>query len=469
MTNVGKARILALATAAAFAGVGLTIERVFAIEESSVEVMTRGVAASMNPGQGAGSLWFCPGVGDATFGPGVLTMTRTQPSRPELRPTASLTVHSPAGVMAKRTITLDAQVVRVDLADFPEIGANDIPSLGATLEISEPGVAVSVVVSKGGGSAAGCSSVVGTDWWLGDGKTTVGSKTALTLYNPFPEAALVDLRFLTERGESRPTELQGIAVAAGSVRVVEVSDYVRRRATVATHVTVRAGRVVAAERLSVQGAGSALVVGSTALAESWFFPASSYGNGRSEQYVLTNPTVDPVEVSLVATLKDGSSEPFSVTVPATGIALFDPAEEGRIGENVEYSLGVSMAEPVPILVTRTSATTSGRKNLESFHGAPEPALRWVVAGSGANGATDLVIMNPYDVATTVSVERVRPGAARLRVWSATIPSGGWIRYEPPKPTGPESALIVRSDRAPVVVQQGAKTEGETSQFSFVDN
>src|SRR6202011_5703649 len=66
-----------------------------------------------------------------------------------------------------------------------------------------------------------------------------------SLLNPYPEDAIVDLRFVTEQGVESPAGFQGIVVPARSLLGVDVGTHLRRRARVATTVSARAGRVVA--------------------------------------------------------------------------------------------------------------------------------------------------------------------------------------------------------------------------------
>ena len=365
----------------------------------------------------------------------------------------------------------------------------DLPSLSATVEVNEPGALVSASIPGSGGSTAPCSSVVGTQWWLGTGSTVLGSATSVALFNPFPEAALVDLDFLTDRGAARPTDLQGLSVPPGAVRIVEVGEFVRRRETMSTAIVARAGRIVVGQRQRIDGVGTSLSIGVPELVDRWYFPSALFGSKRTEQYVFSNPTSKEIDVDVVATLDLGDVEPFSVNLPAQSLVVFDPTEDQRIPEGTSYSMTASTSDGstfVASLTSRSTSSTDGKglsdprsgngtaPGLISFAGSARPAQMWLLDGWSEPAKTRQVnirvgILNPYDVATDLIFESVRPDRKAIVVLRKRLPAGRrvTVRSRDMGALAVGSTLRIRSTEAPIVVQQDSVDQGWSSAIAFV--
>src|SRR5205085_5686355 len=104
-----------------------------------------------------------------------------------------------------------------------------------------------------GETVAPCASAAAAVWYFADGVTTKDAVETLSLFNPFPDEASVDLSFVTEEGPSVPRALSGLAVPAQGMTVVNVGDFVHRRAQATATVTARRGRIVAARLQSFDG------------------------------------------------------------------------------------------------------------------------------------------------------------------------------------------------------------------------
>ena len=87
---------------------------------------------------------------------------------------------------------------------------------------------------------------------LAGGTTVLGAEQWLTLFNPFPGDAVVDLTFFTDTGVEAPGDAQGVVIAGTSRLSIPVHDLVPRRDAVATRVTTRRGRVIA-EQVQIKG------------------------------------------------------------------------------------------------------------------------------------------------------------------------------------------------------------------------
>jgi Family of unknown function (DUF5719) len=449
--STGPARVIALGCAIVLVVGALASDRFGRSANAKADDGFIPVAAQLNPATSKGSLWFCPLVGDATDGPGSLVVT-LDPAPRKSAANVSIVVHSPSGQLARVSRTQTVPEDRYAVVDLlPGAVSTDLPSLAATIEVDQPAVTVSATV-PGRGSAStptsvACSSVVSTQWWLGDGTTVLGSDTSIAIYNPFPESALIDLDFVTERGAARPTGLQGLAISAGSLRIIDLAEHVRRRETIATRAVARAGRVVLAGRTTINKTGATASVGAPNLAKTWFFPAAVYGGKRTEQYVFVNPATVDVTVTVTATLNNGDSEPFAVTVPASGAAVLNPAEDNRVPADAAYALTATADSNV--LVTRTvKAPSAKRQGLVSQLGF-QPASRWVLDGVTPTDPGKVAIFNPYDIPTNVVV-------ASSQKKTVTVPAGAVLLVDvaeivaPPNATGGLASIRISSADAPVV-------------------
>lgn len=430
------------------------------------------MAATATPITSTGSAWFCPMVSDSATGPGAITVAAPGADGPV---TGTVTVHGPSGLVAQQSIALDGTApLVVAVADIPGVNADSVPTLGAVVELSAGGAVVEARLPGNGNPAASCSSSASSRWWFPDGSTVVGSSTDLVLFNPFPEDALVDLRFVTESGIARPGALQGLAISGGSVRTIPLQRYVRRRAQLSTAVTARSGRVVATERLTIDNVGSALIIGAPEASRTWFFPdggsSSGSSSGIDERYELLNPGVRDAVVDLAFLLDEGDTEPFTVTVPKGGRLSFEPGKETRIPTGTSYSVAMLVSEGSPVVVQRTVRSTAParRRGLASLVGSARTATRWVLAEGGASGALDetVSILNPFDQPTSVRVTALASGAVEGLPWpEITLAAGARIELRVGDHLRADhAALVVTSSDVGIVVQRDmVSTVGSSAQ------
>ena len=451
-------RLPILALVLVVGGGAIAYDRVRPSQATGTDLTRRvRMAAIATPAASDGSAWFCPMVSDAATGAGTIAIAVPGAAGPV---TGTVTVHGPSGPIGQQPVTLDgASPLQVRVADITGVASGSVPTLGAVVELSAGGAAVEARVPGAGNPAAPCSSAASSRWWFADGATVVGSSTDLVLFNPFPEDALVDLRFITDRGVARPGALQGLAIPGGSVRAIPLERYVRRRSQLGTAVAARSGRVVAAQRFTVDGVGSALVVGAPEASRTWFFPDATSAPGLAERYELLNPGVRDAVVDVAFLLQEGDTEPFTVTVARGGRTSFVPADETRIPKGVAYAVAMIVTDGSPIVVQRTvrAAAPARRRGLASLIGSARTASRWVLAEGGASNAVDerVTVLNPFDEATEV---RFTPYAADGVVglpWPkltlapgarAQVRVGDHLRAD-------HVALVVSSDGAGVVVQR----------------
>lgn len=150
---------------------------------------------------------------------------------------------------------------------FASSDANTGDTSAAPLLLTTPPVAVgsppaqlsgaqSQSVSTGdfsGLASSACLPASGSTWLVG-GATQTGRTTLLLLANPTDVAASVDVQVYGESGQVSASGMDGIAVKAGSQRVLSIAGFAPGIQSPVVHVTSSGGQVVASlEQSTVRG------------------------------------------------------------------------------------------------------------------------------------------------------------------------------------------------------------------------
>ena len=338
------------------------------------------------------------------------------------------------------------------------------PYASALVEL-DGGQAVVELAASGplGESISPCASAASTRWYFAEGITTKDAVEIVTLFNPFPEDAVVDMVFNTEEGEVTPQPLTGLSVRGRGMVAINVGDYVQRRESVATRISARVGRLVAGRLQTFDGSvarkGMSIQLGAAAPGEVWYFPEGFLGEGLTERFQLFNPARDEAQVRVELTLEEGSAEPITLTVPGESRLTLSANDEARIPKNVPHAVTVRSTNGVGVLVERTvdAASPSSRSGLAITLGGRVATQRAVVAAGQVDDGTDqwLVVHNvsgrPAQVAVTLLDDGIRvtpPGLDRIEV--APRQRRG-IRLSEAVRRGPSALLI--SSTEPVVVER----------------
>ena len=166
--------------------------------------------------------------------------------------TATLTVVPSEGSPAKREVALAAHTTTsVNVAEV--VAA---PFAAAQVDVQGGGVVVEQSVAKGKlRDPSACATATASTWYVANGVTTRDATLTYFVYNPYPDDTIVDMDFATNEGRFAPQPLQGLVVRGGTVKVINVTDQVRRRTEVAGTVTARSGRVVLGRLQTYDGSG----------------------------------------------------------------------------------------------------------------------------------------------------------------------------------------------------------------------
>src|SRR5205823_4357562 len=128
----------------------------------------------------------------------------------------------------------------------------DIGASGGAGVLIEP-FGSDVVVDHRAADASGsvsqtpCATRPSSDWYIPVGSTRRGSTERVALFNPFTQAAVVDVTAFEPGGATRPAALQGMTVAPRSRVVINVNAAADQRNLLAIAVHAERGTRLVAE------------------------------------------------------------------------------------------------------------------------------------------------------------------------------------------------------------------------------
>ena len=449
---------------------------------------TAGAVSVVAPGNALSSSWFCGGATDQakSGAPGELEVTNV--STGPVAGTATIV----ASNGARRVVAL--KVPAEGHATVRERVPGGAGWVGAMVNLEGGLVSVDQeVVGRLGASSTPCATSGSRAWYFTSGATLVNAGVELSLLNPYPTDAIVDLTFTTNEGVEQPGDFQGLVVPARGMLAVNLGSHLRRRQRIATTVTARAGRVVAwktdvvtppakgqATIGSPQGAdapdpaapvgGVAVTLGAPSAGTLWTWPEGDTGNGFNEQYTIYNPTATTADVELTIGLDLGSAQPVDLTVAPESVATVTSNEQARIPAGVGHFAQVRSTNGVPVVAERTLAVSapSAISGLGELPGLRTSAPAWLLGADTAPGSSRgyLVVDNPGRTPVRISVTAVRHGrtTALPRLRPFTIPTGRRASILLNRSVAPQTALVVTGS-APIIVERdlyGTRTAREVS-------
>lgn len=380
------------------------------------------------------SSWFCAGATGTTGGvAGGRLVVANAARRPV---TATVTLAGTTGPSATRTVVVGSRAT----ASLPEALDSHPGWVGATVTLDGGEAAVSQVVDGPLGSATSpCATSGSAQWYFTSGATLVNATTVVTLLNPYPTDAVVDLSFVTDQGVEAPGDYQAVDVGPGAVVALDLGAHLRRRTAIATTVRARVGRVVAWQTAAVSapaagsaiigapsdptnptsadpalaGPGMVLTLGAPSVGSSWSWPDGQVGDGLDERFVIYNPGSVAATVTLSVVLDQGRAEPFVVTVAPQAVTTVSSQAQARIPSGVGHSVSVRSANGVGVVASRAVVATApspvaGRAVLP---GLRTTANRWLVPVATAGGsASSLVLLDTTASPLDVTVYGWRNGA-----------------------------------------------------------
>ena len=384
----------------------------------------------------------------------------------------SVTVYTESGVTAVKSVTVGAH-------GQTTLRVSDILKAAwasALVEVSGGGITVTHELrGPAGRSISACASSPDDNWYFPSGTTRAGTRNLLTLFNPFPGEATIDISFDTEDGARTPQQLQGMVVPGGRVVKVDVGAIVTLRERVSTTVRARIGRIIAEQIQTGDGRtnteqGLTAVLGATAAVPIWTFPVATAASTSAREVVsLMNlgdaDTEVQVEVQLDDPKTNGTVEPFVVQVASRRSAQIDLGSDPRIPKTVGRWLIVRSSGGTPIVAERSVGATRGASagGFAFTMGVPVVATSWLgtVAATTDVSATLIAVANPSATQTatvTLSVHSKGSVVAVSAAKSVRIAPGQRLVLNLASVTvGKTDASVQVESDSPVVVGQWMAT------------
>ena len=327
------------------------------------------------------------------------------------------------------------------------------------------------VTSKLGSDGGPCASSPSATWYLPSGSDNPGARELLSLFNPFPDDAVIDVELVTSDGSRVPDRLGNYVVPGGRLVLLDVNKESPLHEQVATSVTSVAGRLVVGRIQSFDGsdpkhpAGIAATLAAPQASLVWTFAEGQVAEGVGEVYTLYNPGDAQAEVDLEIALDDpdvnGTVDPIPAKIPARSYVQVAMQDQGRVPPGVAHSVTVRSRNGVPIVPERviTSGPPSTRRGYAPALGAPLVANRWLFADGRADATTHewLILVNPSsDSLVRFSVTALAKGTPIPieGLQQVEIRPGGRLAVElSERITRGDLPLVVDGD-GPLVVERG---------------
>lgn len=410
--------------------------------------------------------WFCPGM---SAGDGISS--------------GSVLIANPTGTVVNAVVTVmyadDSQQIEVEV----EPRARKIVDVlrGRTVGVVVPMVEIigaeayveQQITFAAGDVTSPCAVGTSSTWFFADGFTREGSTERIIIANPFPESAVVDVRFTTAEGERKAPTLQGLIIAPRTARSISMSDNgANEEELLAVRVEANRGKVVASRAQHYLGNGRlgySLSLGVPQALDKWWFAGGNAGPKVVEQLVLFNPGDSDITVDAVF-VGEGLTVDPSLVQAGTGAPVVTASTQVGPGEVVTLDTGAAADLPRGVHGIVVSSPTGepfvaehvvnqrikGRSFTAIVPGAPDRLASRVwraPAGIAPGTLGALTIVNTTAEPGTVSITAIGPGG-EFPVPGLTdlaISSGGLLMVDMPT-TATDGQLTITAT-IPVIVQR----------------
>jgi hypothetical protein len=235
-------------------------------------------------------------------------------------------------------------------------------------------------------------------WYLAEGCTAPGFETWVLVQNPNPRPVDIDMKFLTEKGE---TPGPRVRIPARSRRSYNAAAYVESY-NVSTTVTSSGGPVVCERAMYGKDRTWAHdSIGVTEPARTWYLAEGCTAPGFETWVLLENPGADGARVGLTFLTDKGEKSGRELTVaPHSRVSV-------NVGDSVAGAWDVStvVSSDAPIVAERAMYGEDRTWAHDSI-GVTAPARTWYLAeGCTAPGfETWLLVENPNDSPVDVEMK-----------------------------------------------------------------
>jgi hypothetical protein len=379
------------------------------------------------------SAWYCAAQSTASgvaAGTILLTNTTTRAA------TGSITLVTDAGTSVVTAVAIPARDQVIPTLPTPTSGS----WMSEIVTIFGGGVAVTELVhGPTGWFATPCLSRTSGDWYFPVGSTSAANELDIALLNPTSMPVVVDLSFVTPSGTAHPIGYQGIVLRPDQLEVENVASVVQNQATIATVVSARTGRMVAAAVQAIVGsqAGLSVLPGLPQVESDWFIPQAQELSGGTSDISVFNPGQTAEDVTVQIRVASGPLAPFTNRVPPGTAWVLTTSAQTRIPIDDVYSAAISASGGPGVVVGRAvsapssaSAPQVGLTNAIGGLSTASPTGLWVVPPPGTQAAPvvsgalpyQLALLNTSDSAAGYAVFAVSPSGTRT-IASGTFEGG----------------------------------------------
>ena len=184
--------------------------------------------------------WFCPGVpaNDDSISSSLVISNTSETdisATVTLLSTGQAPVVNAVSIPARSHVTLDAR------------GGISAQFVSAMVEIiGAQGSVEQIVRHPAGDAVVLCANQPATEWYFADGFTGADSIEQIVMTNPYVDATVVDITFVTADAERSPEQLQGFVLPANSVVALSMDQQgARNEPILAVSIRASSGRLVA--------------------------------------------------------------------------------------------------------------------------------------------------------------------------------------------------------------------------------
>jgi hypothetical protein len=413
--------------------------------------------------------WYCPGVpaGEMVGASGSFTIANTSESefssRVTLFPVGKEPVTTNIVVAARSRKVINPAELAPSSLTAALVEMTGVSGAVEQTAISQEGVAVSACVLE-----------PSPNWYLADGSTRSDASMSLTLFNPSPSDAVVDLAFADEENARVTKKFEGRVVPARSLVVLDISQVILRKERLSVAATVRSGSLVMG-RFQVfrgdNGSRRGLLVGAAApaLSSEWRFAAGQKGDGgpgtlpaltrivvhnpgTSDATVLVTsfpatpePVAPPAEDGTTPVPGPAAPDPIRVVVAARQSATVDLTGDAKVPNGL---FSIVVTSDAPIVAERAVDRTQNAINVATVQmGSPLAATEWhLPAGAPQGTQATLQIVNATGLAGKVTVKALGPaGLVPVPGWeSFDIAAGALVRFDLGEKSVSADSIVVTS-------------------------
>lgn len=310
-------------------------------------------------------------------------------------------------------------------------------------------------------TALACPQPRSESWFTGLGASSTRSST-LTLLNPDPGPAVVDIELLTENGVLEVPGVRGVAVPGRGSVTLDLSKRAPSRLTLAAHVSVVRGRAAVSVSETADPVGGAKAVSEWVPAQAepaeTLLLAGLPRGAEAQSLVLANPGTDEarVEVQLVGRSTLTPTRATVIRVPGGGIttaALPWLRQELRRDPD---TVAVQLNSTQPVTATLQSRVagdaviTTASPTIAALGATALPTgvkASLVLAGAETSGAATITVTNARGRQILSEDVRLQPGsgsrmalptgAALVRVATRRTPISAVVEL-----SGPRGAAVL---------------------------